>query len=380
MPLVCSFKLKGDDTLIDLPVSYLLNNVEKENGLHEEVQAEDATISVISKKDVMKEVKIGLKGEEKPCQIEKITQPNGDVLWSSSSVVQLIGQDGIASEKEISIKITPKKEEIYKEATCTYHLTGKKDIKDSNAEFVFVENNPKIIQTTEWVNDALKENAQSYDLGVKAINVEAYTVSSKASVKYQFMMPDGNSPLEGYTEKLMQSDENGKHTARIELLENLPTIIKFFVVAEDSSTNNTKKGQCNFSYNHSALRWSYTKLTRSNQYSNTAYDSISVNTKDESYKGTLAVIFAPPKEDLGYSPKSEGFPEWQEAFTKMKRKKNIPDVFGNFQWYRTIINIEKMMEKVQNENERYVVLPMLKKIAGVPIECFTYKVKIKVQK
>ena len=371
LPLIYTFRLKSDANLDEMPLVCGYANQAKENGSSETLDAETVTVLLQARHDIIKDVKIGEKGkDEKPCTL--IQFGSGEMsFWNAERTVALIGSDGLASEKTIIIRATPKDAQAFVPFVCEYKLKGTK-VAANNAKFEKNQYGPYVASYVKY--KAGLESDTINDYGAESVTIQAHTISPRATVKYTLVDMNG-APLPNAEEKAMVKDAEGLpiHTVEnISLFDDKPTRIKAYVIAEDGSLDATN-GIWFRTYNPIALRWDYDLKQKGAEFENMAYDVVEIESgKIEDNKIYLA--FAPWKKEAGYQLASSSLPTYQSTFDETL------DIFNNNrQWYKTTINVADLTKTTNPVPELEVILPLQKKVGTTFVDCFTYKVKIKLK-
>ena len=369
--LIYKFRLKWSGKKTPLPLIFGVNGNVQKNGYKATMKAETAQLLVQAKKDIMLEVYMGEENHEQKCNIITFQASSGTV-WHSETNVSLLGSDGNAATKTFVIKVMPKDVENYEETICKYTLTGTK-IADDNAEFVWSTGQyaaPKVLSHIEWMA-GLDSNEYIDDYGAKAVTLEAHTVSTRAKVKYQFVDME-DKPIQGQEVKEM-TNTNGVHKSeKIELFKDKPTRIKAWVLAADGTTTNDKKGIWKMTYNPCPLAWEYENKGdegKGAEYKTKAYDLIEIEKGKVTDPGKkIYLVFAPWKEDDGYTVVNDGLPnDHQAAFVKIGAMGNLQE------YYKTVIDVGKLLD---NSVQELKATLKMKKNGN---DCLTYDVKIKVK-
>ena len=360
-----SFTLKSSGKKVPPAVVFGIDRKIQQNGYKATLPAETASLLVQTKEDVMEKVEIGVKGSETEVTIEKFTaQVGGNNVWQGEKLVSLANSNGDFVEQTFVIRVTPKDKNKYDVVECEYTLTGTK-CEATNAEFIFEGKNPKVYSNITW----LQGISGSYldDYGAKAVNLEAYTVSQRAHVKYQFVDLD-NKPIAGQTEHELTFSDLVHKSGEVALFQDKPTRVKAWVVAEDNSTTNESKGVWYQTFNPVPLTWGYELKEKGADYETKAYDEIVLEKDlitDPSNK--IYLVFAPWKEDDGYTVDNSTLAEGQTQFEKL-------ETLGKYQqYYRTTLDVSKL--KDNSSTELKVILKMKKN----NIDCLTYEVKVKIK-
>ena len=371
-PLVYTFHLKSNGTPDEMPLVCGYNMEVKENGSVETLGVEATTILVQARRDILKDVIIGEKDKnEKKCNIIKFGDDSLS-FWNAERTLALIGSDGIANEKTIVIKAIPKDADAFVPFTCEYKLTGTK-VPANNAKFEKNQNGPIVLSSVKYKAGLESETINDY--GAESLILKAYTISPRATVKYQLVDMMGK-PLPNAEIKEMTKDFEGLpiHTSEnITLFEDKPTRIKAYVIAEDGSVDNAD-GLYFRTYNPIALKWDYSKKQKGVDFENTGYDVIEIE-RSQIEDDKIYLAFAPWRKELGYKiATNSNFAAYQDAFDE------TPDIFNqNRQWYKTTINVSDLTKATNPAQELEVILPLQKKVGATYIDCFTYKVKIKLK-
>jgi len=368
-PLVYTFRLKSNGTLDEMPLVCGYNNEVKENGTTETLEVEAVTILVQARHDILKDVRIGEKGKDE--KLVSITEFGSGSFWNAERTIALIGSDGITNEKTIIIRATPKDGDAFVPFTCEYKLTGKK-VLANNAKFEKNQYGPIVLSYVKYKSGLESENITDY--GAESVSLKAHTISPRASVKYQLVDMNGH-PLPNAEEKVMVKDSSGLpiHTVEdIKLFNDKPTRIKAYVIAENGEPDNTD-GLWFRTYNPIALKWDYNKKQKGAEFENAAYDVVEIE-KAQIEDDKIYLAFAPWRKEAGYQVLSSNLPDFQSAFDETL------DIFNKHrQWYKTTVNVQDLTKDTNPVQELEVLLPLQKKVGSAYIDCFTYKVKIKLK-
>lgn len=367
--LIYKFKLKWSGNKAPLPLTFAINRYPRPNGYTVTFNSESAKLLVQAKLDVMGKVFIGEEGQEVECTITSFTSTTGATIWQAEKSVSLVDANGDAATKTFIIKVTPKSSEDYRETVCRYIITGTK-IPNNNAEFVWItgqEPSPKVLSDIEWM-PGLPTGGYADDYGAKAVTFEAHTISSRATVKYQILDMKGNA-IQGYEAKNL-TNENGVHKSeKITLFSDKPTKIKLWVIAADGITINDEKGKWEMIYNPVDLAWEYeNKGDKGYEYKKGAYDVIELErdkVTDPAKK--IYLVFAPWKEDFGYTVVNTDLPQEQTPFVK------IGAMNGAQEYYKTTVDVSSLLDGSKQE------LMATLKMKRNGKDCLTYNVKIKVK-
>ena len=360
-----SFTLKSSGKKVPPAVVFGIDRKIQQNGYKATLPAETASLLVQTKEDVMEKVEIGVKGSETEVTIEKFTaQVGGNNVWQGEKLVSLANSNGDFVEQTFVIRVTPKDKNKYDVVECEYTLTGTK-CEATNAEFVFEGKNPKVYSNITWA-DGIKGNFLD-DYGAKTVNLEAYTASQRAHVKYQFVDLD-NKPIAGQTEHDLTFSDFVHKSGEIALFQDKPTRIKAWVVAEDNSTTDETKGVWYQTFNPVPLAWGYEAKEQGAEYTSITYDVIELEkTAITDPSNKIYLVFAPWKEADGYTVDNSTLAEGQDQFKKL-------GVLGNYQeYYRTSLDVSKL--KDGSSSELKAILKMKKN----NIDCLKYEVKVRVK-
>ena len=366
--LIYKFRLKWSGKKFLLPLMFGVDGRQQKNGYTATLPNESARLSVQASENIMHTVEIGEEGSEETCTINKFKDAENEDAWSASRVVSLLDNTGNATEKTFVIKVTPKDASKYEVTICKYTLKGTK-ISEDNAEFEWTVGSharPKLYDTVEWeegLNSRYKD-----DYGAKAVTFEAHTISSRATVKYQILDMKGNA-IQGYEAKNL-TNENGVHKSeKITLFSDKPTKIKLWVIAADGITINDEKGKWEMIYNPVDLAWEYeNKGDKGYEYKKGAYDMIELEkdkVTDPAKK--IYLVFAPWKEDFGYTVVNTDLPQEQTPFVK------IGAMNGAQEYYKTTVDVSSLLDGSKQE------LMATLKMKRNGKDCLTYNVKIKVK-
>ena len=366
--LVYSFSLQSSGKNPPLPIFCGVNGNFKNTGYKDTLREENATLFVQARENIMLEVKIGEKGQdEKVCEIKK-SQSNGKDVWQAFRYVSL-PIDG--SEKTFVIIAKPINENEYRESRCEFTLKGTK-VSDKNAEFVFTSGKKpiaKVDSEVEWVDPALQTSEYINDYGAKAVTLKAYTVNPRATVKFQ-LVDIKNNPIVGQPIHSMTNNGGVHVSQKINLFTDKPTRIKAWVIAEDGSTTNDKKGVWKSTYNPVLLAWGYFDMPKGEDYKVRAYDLIEIEKNSVGTDNKVYLIFVPWKEEDGSIVLNDNLPTYQSSFEKL-------GAYGEErEFYKTAIDVSSLINNTAPNGELEAIL----KIKRKNVICFTYKVKIKIKK
>jgi len=358
-----SFTLKSSGKKVSPAVIFGIDRKIQTNGYKATLPAETASLLVQTKENVMEKVEIGVKGSESEVTIEKFkAQVGGNDIWQATKLVSLADTGGNFVEQTFVIRVTPIDKNKYDVVECEYTLKGTKaDI--TNAEFAFEGKNPKVYSNIRWIDGISGSYLDDY--GAKSINLEVYTVSQRAHVKYQFVDLN-NAPILGEAEHEL-SFNNFVHTSgEIPLFTNKPTRVKVWVIAEDNTTTNETKGVWYQTFNPVALTWGYELKDKGADYANKAYDTIEIE-KASVKDGKIYLTFLTWNAKEGYTVDNSNLAESQEAFVTL-------EALGDYQqYYRTTLDVSKLVD--ESAPEVKAILKMKKN----NIDCLTYEVKIKLK-
>lgn len=370
--LIYTFKLKSNGNVEKLNVTCGVDGKVQPNGASVKVTGETATILVQAKADILAKVEIGLKGKEKTCRIIKLNNGMLD-FYNAQGMVLVVGSDGNESEKIVSIKLTAKDHEAYEDGVYEYKITGTK-ILANNCNFVENEKGVLVFSDVKYKTGLTSDYL--YDYGAESVSLEAYTISPRAKVKYQIVDLEGK-PYNGSSEAEMTRDSEGLpiHMVNdIPLFLDKPTRIKAWVIAEDGTVASNKHGIWHKIYNPIALKWSYEQKNKGAEFEHMAYDVILLE-KSKIHDNKVYLAFAPWDKESGYLAVDNGKPTYQDNFVS-----EPIDKFGDEkQWYKTVINVADLTKTTNPFPELEAVLPMQKLVSGSYVDCFTYRVKIKLK-
>ena len=156
---------------------------------------------------------------------------------------------------------------------------------------------------------------------------------------------------------------------KITLFSDKPTKIKLWVIAADGITINDEKGKWEMIYNPVDLAWEYeNKGDKGYEYKKGAYDMIELEkdkVTDPAKK--IYLVFAPWKEDFGYTVVNTDLPQEQTPFVK------IGAMNGAQEYYKTTVDVSSLLDGSKQE------LMATLKMKRNGKDCLTYNVKIKVK-
>jgi len=367
--LIYKFRLKSSGNKIPLPIVFGIDGVIQKNGYKTKLKVESVQLSVQAQSDLMLEVSIGEEGYEEKCDITSFKASGGKTVWEAKKDVYLLDISGNVVEKTFVIKVKPKNAEDYEETVCRYILTGTK-IPNDNAEFVWsTDGYARVLSHIEWMA-GLENNQYIDDYGVKAVTLKAYTISSRAKVKYQIVDME-DKPIAGQEEKVMTNTSAVHKSEKIELFKDKPTRIKAWVIAADGTTTNGEKGVWRMTYNFVPLAWEYENKGdkgKGAEYKKVVYDLIEIEkdkVTDPSKK--IYLVFAPWQQADGYGVINDSLPQEQTPFI------NIGYMGEAQEYYKTTVDVSKLLD--DSVQELKATLKMKKN----GIDCLTYNVKIKVK-
>jgi len=367
-PLSYSFNIKSSGKKLIMPIGFSIDNFDTKTGAKEKVGKEDVILAATCRQDLMREVKIGEKDSsgtvinEKTVPIKKVSTWGDNFYYESSLEVALTAD----VEKHFVIRVIPKEADDYDEVSCDYYLTGTA-IPNDNAEFVFGsgQNPGPVYETIEWLEGV--DGKDPTDYGVKTVVLKAKTLSPRAKVKYQIVNPIEDKDIVGYTVQEMQNTSGHHESPAITLFDDKPTKIKVWVVAEDGNTTNEQRGRWGRIYNYVPLTYGYSDTTTGQEYTNKAYDLIELDKTSIQSDKKVYLVFAPWKEEKGYTVVNNDLPAYQTTFVKLGLHQNEQEL------YKTSIDVSSLLGGTPS------TLEAILKIKKGEKECLTYKVKIKVK-
>ena len=367
-PLSYSFNVKSTGKKLIMPVSFSIDNFDTKTGTKEKVEKEDVIIAATCRQDLMKEVKIGEKDSSGNVINEKIISINKVYTYGSNFYYEASLEVALSPnvEKHFVIKVIPKEVEDYEEVSCDYYLQGTA-IPNNNAEFVYGsgQNPGPVYETIEWLEGVMGKDATDY--GAKTVILKARTLSPRAKVKYQIVNPVEDKDIASYTVQEMQNTLGHHESPIITLFDDKPTKIKVWVVAEDGNTTNEQRGRWGRIYNYVPLTYGYKDTTSGQEYTNKAYDLIELDKASIQSDKKVYLVFAPWKEEKGYTVVKEGLPAYQTAFVKLGLHQNEQEL------YKTSIDVSSLLGSTPSTLEAILNIKKGEK------ECLTYKVKIKLK-
>ena len=370
--LIYTFVLQRSSLLPKIPnIKFYLEKWPQKNGykVPEAIQKEYAELALQIKSDEIESVKIGKEGEEVEVPLETFEDENKKTVYSYTKFVSL-SKDG--TYQRFVIKAIPKDKTKYRTTDCVFELAGS-CVAMANAELAGRltfggKFEPYVKSEVKFYDN--KEHQYISDYGATSVRFQAQTINPRAKIKYAFIDGDGKViPMPGETvatEKEMSVKEAdfGIHEATFSLFDDKPTNLLVYVLAEDGSSKDDKKGKYLYTYNPITLKWDTTlDKTKGEDFRVNAYNEIIVDKKIVN-ENKIYVSFSIWKTyiiDEKY--------QWA-SYQKMPEKFGPePESWENERWYKTDIDISSL--SVTNPLE--IVIPLLENGQ----RCFTYKVKIK---
>jgi len=269
------------------------------SGTEETFGAETLCFSVVAEEDIIQSAILNYDGRDVDMPVrEEITGPK--TYWVASRIDLL----PIDEPKDYKIIVKPKDSKEYKDTVVSYRLKGTQ-VPKNNAEFVYAtEDEADVSVDLKWKDKC--ESTVPQDYGVSSISVSCRTVSPRAKVMAKIVNPNDENKIIGREVALTCTDRNGVHTGEVLLLQDAPSQVVLYVVAEDGSTKNNTRGTWKAMYNPMDLYWSYktddiaTAELRKNK--NAEYASIDV-TKTDVQNNTIHLVFVTWAKEFGFAPK-----------------------------------------------------------------------------
>lgn len=370
--LVYTFVLQRTSLLPKIPnIKFYLEKWPQKNGykVPDAIQKEYAELALQIKSDDIESVKIGKEGEEVEARLETFQDSGDETVYSYTKFVSL-SKDG--TYQRFVIKAIPKNKTKYRTTDCVFELAGSR-VAMANAELAgrltFGGNFEPYVKSEVKFYDN-KEHQYISDYGATSVKFEAQTINPRAKIKYAFVDGDGKViPMPGDNvaiEKEMSVKEAdfGIYEASFSLFNDKPTNLLVYVLAEDGSSKDDKKGKYLYTYNPITLKWDITlDKTKGEDFRLNAYNEIIVDKKNVN-ENKIYVSFSIWKNyeiDKNY--------QWT-SYQKMPEKFGPePESWENERWYKTDVDVSSL--SVTNPLE--IVIPILENGQ----RCFTYKVKIK---
>lgn len=330
----------------------------------ETFDTETVCFSVVAEEDIIQSITLHYddKDVEMPVQQENIMQK---VYWVASRIVCLPTDES----KEYKITVKPIDSNKYRDTVVSYTLRGTKTPID-NAEFIYVGENPDVRVGVTW-----KDNCEStipQDYGASSINVDCRTLSPSAKVMAKIVNQKNENEIIGQEVELTCADKNGVHTGSINLLQDKPSKVILYVVAEDGSTKDNNRGKWTAIYNPIDLYWSYnaddiaTAELRKNKTEE--YASIDV-VKAQVQNNKIHLVFVTWAQDYGFVPKD------MDRYTEL-------DTFGEGEDQQTAYRLDVDVSTLNVGQTKDVVFTVMKnknvdgEVIDPPVEASSYRVTI----
>lgn len=262
-------------------------------------ESETLTLSVVAEEDIIQSATLNY--DEKDVEMPLRDEVSGLKTYFVASRIVLLPTDEV---KEYKITVKPKDNKEYKDTVVSYRLKGTKAA-TNNAQFVYAtEDEADVSIDVKW-----KENCDStvpQDYGASSLEVSCRTFSPRAKVMAKIVNPKNENEIIGSEITLTCAENNGMHTGNIPLLQDKPSQVVLYVVAEDGSTKDDTKGKWKAMYNPMDLYYSYNKADiataelRKNK--SEEYASIDV-TKTLVQNDKIYLVFVTWAKDFGFAPK-----------------------------------------------------------------------------
>lgn len=385
-----AYKLKivlGEEPMT-MGLNFFIDKKPYASNQHISCMAEQVELLVQTEKDVMSKVEIGEEGSLKEAEIQEKQNKGQKKFWQASLSVKLT----LKQEKKFIIKVTPKNQEgdKYKVEECVFFITGE-EIPDDNAEFQREgEDHPKKrvrIKEVKW--KAGCESNFPEDYGVEGVIIEAFTVSSKANVKYKFIDPYTSTILDSSEYSFTNNHDTSHTSPLIPVDASKPSAIKVFVVAENGVATNPTWGTEELRFNPIELKFGYEyrkedtvdsngkKLpkTQPTDYKFKAWDEVKID-KDKVKQDNKVFLCLYMWKDASISKvEVEGSnqkPEITEVKLRTKTGDELrPDEVDKRYWSFPI-DVEELIKTGATITELNVAMTIKQRDK----EVFTYKVKI----
>jgi len=341
--LIYAFRVKTSGEKQLLPLKFFMNTLDYTNGWQQSFKVDRITLAVEAESDVINEVRL----EGEGVTVKKIKK-KGKAIWRAEKTVNL----KIGEYKEFTFEVEPKDSSVYRKVVHKCSCRGAKTNK-SNVDFESLFE-PVYGEITFF--DGSNNSIMSY--GAKKLILKAHTVSAKSKVYYRVTSKLGDNVTSDGLPLGKESDYVHK-SGEITLIEDKPTRIIVWVQSESTYKKSKAK---RLVFNDVQLKWDKEIKTEGEKFSfnNSTYGEIEVR-KSELTNNKMYLAFSIWKDDFAID-ESYAYPSYQGGFEKL-------EVFGERQWYRTIIDVSTLT----SSNELEVALPIL---SGGSL-AFTYKVRIK---
>ena len=232
----------------------------------------------------------------------------------------------ITEAYEVELTFNPFKTEQYSPLTYSFKIRSLSD-------------KPPIPDCLFGIDIAIIADGYKAELDAKKGRLSAKTKSSKATVKYRFEDIATGEFIPSSTEMTMTSDNKGGHTSDvIKLLDNKPTRVKLWVIAEDGRTTDALKGVHYYTFNPVTVFWSYADSNNPEHFNSKAYDEIKIN-KNLVQNGKIYVLVHVWGEGLGYRVDNSGLPQGQGQLIKLGSLDQYYDV------YKAEVNVSELIKE-----------------------------------
>ena len=400
------FKIIRGETLVDIPGMWLfldddaimennsnLNNFVKgdHDGKFQSFDAEDPTKVIVGVvgSDILEAIEIEDKKETPKTKVFK--DGKSTFYYVEKSIT------GISpNNKYVKVTLIPKDKNSYTTTTLNFNLHYYPASK--NADFVFMGDYPRHEKTIVWKNEGPGKADNFY--GAKSITMTLYTKVPTTKVFYKKMLllwhkdssgnqiVDKEEALTSEVQLTYTEDANAeqgtryKHTlTNCQLDEDKPTTLRFFTRSQDG-TEDAERGSVDFEFNPIKLRWDYTRKEKGKGFANTAWDTIEIE-KGSVQDNKIHVVFRLYDELEGFKIDNTKIKvPHQKAFERIEDK-DEPVIA----WMCSEVDVSDLLKESGAKEELEIVLPVQEKIrdtdgklTGNWLECFEYKVKIKLKK
>ena|GEM_PF-2096229 len=368
---VYKFSLKSTGTM---PVLVGYNGQYHQNGGEETLDVDVAEFVVQCYRDVINTVTITDGKATHTPQVKKYKNAQDIDFWSANQKMALN-----KSLTTYTITITPKNTSLYNNAVYTYKLRGKA-VPQDNAEFVYRNGEPKVQGELTFRSGCESKYINSF--GCTKIKIFTSTVSPKATVHYKMIDPITKNLAKNHGLTVVQgtltSDGLGEHQGEITVLEDKPTHLMLYVVAEDGVTQDSTKGRTILILNemdlfHDVDEANLAKRSKRKTAAEKAYDTVEIDKTKVSANGNKFYLCFTCLPEL-FGTKVADSVKNMEGFKKL-------DKWASYQAYQVTVDASKLISAEKSEIE--LDIPLLRTLdddsnpINPPVESFTYKVKIK---
>lgn len=357
-----------------MPVLAGYNGRYHQNGTEETLEVDVAEFLVQCYRDVIQSVTITDGKTTHTPEVKKYKNSLNIEFWSANQKMSLN-----KSLTTYTITIIPANTALFNTTVYTYKLKGKPVPKD-NAEFVYVNGEPKVQGELVFKSGCESKYLNSY--GLTKIKIFTATVNPKAKVHYKMINPITKGFVVNHgstiTEGVLTSDGLGGHHGEITVLEDKPTHLMLYVVAEDGYTQDSSKGRKILIMNEMDLFWDVeeshlAKKAKRRSSASQAYDVIEIEKEKAKNNGNKFYLCFTCLQEA-YGTKVADSVVTMEGFKKL-------DKWGISQAYQLTLDATKLITNEKAELD--LEIPLLRTTDDdenpitPPVSSFTYRIKIK---